>query len=145
MRINKETQYAVLFALYLARAGRATVDTAAANLSISKSFLQRVAHKLKQKAVITSVRGPGGGYELVNDIRLIDVFNAAGDNGLLSQTDRNKFATGGLEERALELFVSNLGMAMWPLLNRTVRNVMNEIIVNETAHLNRLDTKGLEQ
>jgi len=145
MRLTKESQYAILLSLYIARAGRANIETAAANLGLSESFLYQVARNLRKGNILNSIRGPGGGYELVNSIRLLDVLSSIDGNGLLSQTERLKYATGVPEERALELIVSNMGLAMWPLLNKPIKTIMAELSSKETSILNLISSKSLEQ
>lgn len=145
MKINKKTQYGLMFTLYLARAGRATVEDASHNLLLSKSFLEQVARRLRLAGVISSVRGPGGGYELKTDARMMDVFNALSPVSFISKVEYAQLSKGMPEARALAHYSQTLNLGVYPVLNRKVRSVMSELVANEMVHLNRLDVNGLEQ
>lgn len=147
MRLSKESQYALLFTMYLSRAGRATVGTSSINLNLSPHFLHQIARKLKIEKIVKSTRGPGGGYSLEDNIRIIDVLNVFDHNGLLDSEDRQKYATSGVvEERSLEHFISNLGMAMWPILNQTVQSWVERLVQNEMLSMEALgEDKGIFQ
>lgn len=145
MKINKKTQYGLMFTLYLARAGRATIDDAAHNMSLSKSFLEQVARRLRISGVISSVRGPGGGYELKADARMMDVFNSLSPVTILNKADYIQLSKGMPEARALAHYSQTITLGVYPVLNRKIRSVMSELVANEMVHLNRLDVNGLEQ
>jgi Rrf2 family protein len=145
MRLNKETQYALLLGMYLARSGRSTIETVVANLNLSKSFLHKVAHNLRRRGILESTRGPGGGFALAKDVRIIDIFNSIDGNGFLSQRERLKLATGVVEERMLELIVSNMGLAIWPVINKTLKQFVSELTQTELKQLNTLTAESLEQ
>lgn len=90
MRINKDVQYAMLFVLYTKRVGRATVEGAAKNLKISKSFLEQITRKLRMGGLIKAIKGPGGGYELKQGIIFtIDIFNAISPIDLFLEKDKS--------------------------------------------------------
>ncbi len=140
MGLNKITQYSLLFCLYLARAGRANVKDIAANLSLPKRFLEQIARKLKLAGVVNSVRGPGGGYSLVEGIKIIQIINAVTEVSLLTKTEHFNYIKGQPEERALALYTSWIGSKQSTMLNMTVTNVM-EVLVK--AEMHTLDNKNL--
>jgi len=131
--------------LYLSRAGRAKVEDVAANLNLSHSFLNQVARKLKLTGVLFSFKGPGGGYELVEDARMVDIFTALSPFILLDSEEVRRYASGQPEGRALVDYAKNLGSSSYIVLRRKVKDVMNVLIANEVKHFGMLDTNGLEQ
>lgn len=135
MRLNKNIQYGLLFTLYICRAGRASVQSAAEGLGVSYPLLSQVATKLRRAKVIKSIRGPGGGYELTGEPSVLEVFQAVSPIKLLKDADTVKYNRGGDEARSLVNYVSNLGYALAPLLKRKVRNVGAELVAAEMLKL----------
>ena len=145
MRLNKDTQYGILFSLYLSRAGRATLEDAASELKLPKNFLAQVVRKMRLKGLVRSVRGPGGGYELTKEVTPLDILNVFDAYNIINSKEQSNYLTGGPEERAFALYAKNLSLALYPLLARKIKNVMSELVANEVAKLDKLDMKGLEQ
>lgn len=139
MRLTRKAQYGVLFALYLSRSGRVSVDVAAANLGVSRLFLHQVARYLRIGGIITSHRGVNGGFELKGNPTVGEVIAVLSPTKLLSETERNLYQKGDSDARAFVSFVRNLSNAMAPLLNRSIRNIGQELVANEMAKLNRIN------
>lgn len=138
MRINKKLQYGLLLTLYICRAGRATVEGAAEGLKVSYPFLAQIAGQLRKGGVLKSIRGEHGGYEIVGEPKVQDVFNALSPVSLLSKQEANAYAKGPAEHRALAQFAGSLGLAISPFLRRKVRAVGSDLVANEMGRLNRL-------
>lgn len=67
MKLSRTAQYAVRAVLYLgehARSGPVTVGTLAEELSIPRNYLAKTLLSLSRWGVLSSARGPGGGFEL---------------------------------------------------------------------------------
>ena len=76
MRLTTKGRYAVTAVLYLAiNEGRGPIALAdiAERQGISLSYLEQLFAKLRKRGVVSSVRGPGGGYHLARDPRAIHV------------------------------------------------------------------------
>ncbi len=144
MKLNKKVQYGLLLCLYLSRSGRSKIEIVALNLNLSRSFLDQVANKLKNRGVIKSFKGPGGGFELIEDAKMLWIFQALDSVRFLTDKEIKEYITGTPEKRALSHFTSTLSAALNPLLNRRVVNVMKEVVANEMGSLNTLNIKGLE-
>lgn len=138
MRMNRMLQYALLLVLYLCRAGRARLADVVENLNLSLTFMGVVARKLRLGRVIKSIRGPGGGYEIIGDPTVRDVVEAMSPVFLLSGREMSSYVRGAPEHRALAQCVVSFQAIMGPLLRRKVRNVNNELAANEIAALNGL-------
>lgn len=144
MRVNKDTQYGVLFTLYIARAGRAKVSDAADNLGLSESFLAQIARKLRLAGVINSVKGPGGGYELNGEPKMSQVFKAFTPDVLLTTKEIMGHMRGGLEQRSFVHYIAGIDRSMRSLLDKKITVVMRDYAAGEAGKLDSLDLKGLE-
>lgn len=138
MIFNKNIQYGLSFALYLAQAGRATVDTASENLKLSKLFLYQIARKLKASGVIKAVRGPGGGYELIGEPTMRDVISALDKKVYINEKDLQSIKVGSPEQRALANFVVAFRLESSKLMNISIKKVFVATIEKEKAYLDNL-------
>jgi len=67
MRLSQTAEYALRAALHLAEHGRESalpVGEIADTLSVPKNYLAKILHQLGKAGVLTSTRGPGGGFRL---------------------------------------------------------------------------------
>lgn len=82
MRLSTKGRYAVMAMADLASHGNekpVALADIAARQEISLSYLEQLFGKLRKGGLVTSVRGPGGGYMLsrgANDVRVSDVILA---------------------------------------------------------------------
>lgn len=85
MRITTKGRYALKAMLVLARHPFDTVVTVkqiSGETSVSHEFLEQLLIKLKKAGLLRSVRGPGGGYKLVqpaSEISIKAIFDAVGE------------------------------------------------------------------
>lgn len=142
MTLNKHSQYALLLGLYISRAGRATIEEAAANMNLSKPMLHQVARKMRLGKVIKSIRGPGGGYELEKNVEVGEILGIFENLSFLTKEDIGMHRIGSQEQRALANYTKNLSRALIPLLNRKVNNVMSELVANEMTQLDLRNLSG---
>ncbi len=82
MKLSTKGRYAVMAMADLAEAsggGPVTLADIASRQSISLSYLEQLFAKLRRAEVVSSVRGPGGGYRLgraASEIRISDIISA---------------------------------------------------------------------
>jgi Rrf2 family iron-sulfur cluster assembly transcriptional regulator len=85
MRITTKGRYALRAITNLAMKGTdrpVPIKTLAAEEEISPEFLEQIFFKLKKSGIISSVRGPGGGFVLEQDpedVSVKDIFEAVGE------------------------------------------------------------------
>jgi len=85
MRITTKGRYALKAILFLAvnaQGSPISIKEISAVQKISPEFLEQLFFKLKKSGIISSVRGPGGGFSLnrpLEDITVKDVFDAVGE------------------------------------------------------------------
>lgn len=137
MRINSKLQYALLFVLYLSRSGRTNLATAARNLRLPRYFLDQIARELRIAKVIKSVRGPGGGYELIGAPTVGSVFFALNQNLLMKKETTYAYRRGELEHRSLARLVEDFHFSLNPVFNRPIAGVISELVQSEKIMLER--------
>jgi len=85
MRITTKGRYALKAILFLAKfhnGNPISIKEISSAERISPEFLEQLFFKLKKAMIISSVRGPGGGFNLakdLNDITVKDIFDAVGE------------------------------------------------------------------
>ncbi len=90
MRITTKGRYAVRAIVQLAMQGSdkpVSIRKISEIENISAEFLEQIFFKLRKGGIITSVRGPGGGFKLarkVEEISIADIFDAVGEGLILS-------------------------------------------------------------
>ncbi|MDR2471503.1 MAG: Rrf2 family transcriptional regulator, partial [Treponema sp.] len=90
-------RYALRASLALARLQNqhapVTISHLAETEQISSVFLEQIFFKLRRAGIVTSVRGPGGGFQFARDpsvITLLEILEAAGEE--MNVTDCDKHA-----------------------------------------------------
>ena len=76
MRLTTKGRYAVTAMLDLAlhgQSGPVSLADISERQAISLSYLEQLFAKLRRNSLVTSVRGPGGGYKLARDLKEIHV------------------------------------------------------------------------
>lgn len=82
MKLSTKGRYAVMAMADLAHScneGPVTLSDIASRQSISLSYLEQLFAKLRRADIVSSIRGPGGGYKLSRDpaqIRISDIIVA---------------------------------------------------------------------
>lgn len=146
MNLTKEAEYAILFCMYLSRAGRATVGAAAENLHLSKSFLEQVSRKLRLSSMITSVRGPGGGYELISkEVTVYDLLNALGiDFNFIPAEGQDRLRRGPTESRSLAIYAKWYSMNSYHMLDMKLTGLVQNSVNQELTLLDAASDKVVQ-
>lgn len=139
MNFNKNVQYGLMLCFYLSRSGRSNLQIVSENLHLSVHFLEQIARKLRIAGVITSIRGPGGGYELKSNSTIDDVFNAIEPIQLIKSSEIRGLLTGEIEKRALANYAKSFRNVMRLTLKRKIKDVCNETQANEAGMFKSLD------
>ena len=139
MKLNNKLQYGILLALYLSRSGRADLEDVANGLHVKKYFLQIIANKLTKAKILNYKKNEG--YELVADTKFIELFNTLDRVEFLKN---HEFVSHpSVERRALSLYSIKIGMSLNPLLNKTIKEVMQAQIAAEVHVLNNVNKEGV--
>lgn len=129
--------------LYLCRAGRANMATLAESLDIPFHFATQIAKTLSNKKVFKSLRGPGGGYEIIGDPTVRDVLCALGSIRPLTSKESDRLSRGAVEHRALAQWARVFSGALDALLNQPVRSVSKALVVHELQRMNSVSNVGV--
>jgi Rrf2 family iron-sulfur cluster assembly transcriptional regulator len=87
MRITTRGRYALRASLALAKLGKdgkpVSINTLAEQENISSVFLEQIFYKLRKAGIVSSIRGPGGGFcfaKPLDKLTVRDVLEAAGED-----------------------------------------------------------------
>jgi Rrf2 family protein len=138
MRLNKKSQYALLFVLYLHRSGLVSTPVVAENLGVSQSFLEQIARSLRVAGLIGVKRGPGGGYHVIGQPTVMQVLAAIGAKGMSAPKETFEHAIRGTEGRTLNHLLGTTSIAINTVFSQPVIRFHNELIEQETRQLNTL-------
>jgi hypothetical protein len=140
MGLNYYTRIGILLCLYLSRSGRANLSDVAESLRIDLNNLYLIADTLLEHKVINFVFDKG--YELNENITFFNVLYAIEGTKFMQKHEYFKHSDPSMEHRALAVYDVNLGLALAPVLNRTIKNAMLELIANEVKLLDRNGSSG---
>jgi len=126
MNITTRGRYALRASLALAKLGRDGKPVSISNLSeeenISPVFLEQIFYKLRKAGIVTSIRGPGGGFcfaKSLNELTVKQVLDAAGENLEITFCDK----TGDNCDKIGQC----LCHYVWLEVNQLVHNYFNNI------------------
>jgi Rrf2 family iron-sulfur cluster assembly transcriptional regulator len=96
MRITTRGRYALRASLALAKLGKigypVSINTLSERENISSVFLEQIFFKLRKAGIVSSVRGPGGGFcfaHTLDKITVKDILDAAGEDLTVSTCDKH--------------------------------------------------------
>lgn len=143
MTITKQSQYGVLFVLYLYRAGRATVSTVSQALRLSNTFLVQVAAKLRIAGIVKSIRGAGGGYEVVGLPTVQNVFTALGEKDPMSQAILQSYSQSDFEKRAFSQYFKLLNATNRQVLLVPIKSLGTSLVDMEMRTMEKVSPEGV--
>lgn len=137
MKLTSKGRYAVTAILDLALnadKGPVTLSDISERQHISLSYLEQLFAKLRRQGVVTSVRGPGGGYRLglpADQISIGMVIAAVNENIDVTKCSGKENCQSGGE---------CLTHSLWEELSLRIENFLNEITLAELVnkHQNKL-------
>lgn len=103
MRLTTKGRYAVTAMLDLAihaRQGPVSLNDISGRQGISLSYLEQLFAKLRRSGLVSSVRGPGGGYRLSRedaDINVADIVDAVNESMDATRCNRKGDCQDGVE------------------------------------------------
>ena len=103
MRLTTKGRYAVTAMLDLAihaRQGPVSLNDISGRQGISLSYLEQLFAKLRRRGLVSSVRGPGGGYRLSRedaDINVADIVDAVNESMDATRCNRKGDCQDGVE------------------------------------------------
>ena len=116
MKLSTKSRYAVQAMVDLAKNSSSkpcSLADIAIRQNISLSFLEQIFNKLKRSNLVSSMKGPGGGYILTkrsDDIRVAEIIHSVEENIKATGcgNDPNSFCTGKSERCLTHHFLEDL-------------------------------------
>ena len=135
MRLTTKGRYAVTAMLDLALhsdQGPVSLSDISNRQEISLSYLEQLFSKLRKKALVTSVRGPGGGYRLSrsND----DIFVAQ----IVDAVNESVDATGCKGRSDCQSGNTCLTHHLWCDLSDQIHDFLSQISLEQLVHRNEV-------
>ncbi|MDR1099002.1 MAG: Rrf2 family transcriptional regulator [Treponema sp.] len=97
MRITTRGRYALRASLALAKLGRngepISINILSEEENISSVFLEQIFFKLRKAGIVSSVRGPGGGFcfaRPLDTLTVKEILDAAGEDLSITLCDKHK-------------------------------------------------------
>jgi len=131
MKYSTKVRYGLAVVMVLAEKNEITALITIANrLGLSKNYLEQVLFLLKSHQIVESIKGPSGGYKLMNrdDLDLYAVFSAL-DSDLTDSTDEQRLDDHKLNQ----------------LLNNEVYTPIEEIVMKQLKSIKIKDLVKLNQ
>ncbi|MAI42691.1 MAG: Fe-S cluster assembly transcriptional regulator IscR [Gammaproteobacteria bacterium] len=124
MRLTAKGRYAVTAMLDVAvhmKEGPVSLAEVSKRQDISLSYLEQLFGKLRQRDLVRSVRGPGGGYRLIQDLEDISV------GSIVDSVDENVDATRCSGRADCQHGETCLTHELWADLSDEINNFLNSI------------------
>jgi len=124
MRISRTVEYGFIAAVFIAqnrKDGRVIARTISKAHGISTEYLQQVLQHLAKYGILTSLRGPKGGFDLAKpatEITLLDIIEAI-DGSVQASTG----LTGEATKKAEKIFIDVSKTAKVSLAKVTIADV----------------------
>jgi Rrf2 family iron-sulfur cluster assembly transcriptional regulator len=145
MKLGTRGRYAVMAMVDLARYGNGdpvSLTAIAERQEISLSYLEQLFAKLRRRGLVSSVRGPGGGYRLAHDqdqIRISDIIVAV-DEPLHAVRCTPGEAIGCRGDRS-----RCLTHDLWEELSNQIHLYLSSVSLGDVCEKRVLGTSGLVQ
>lgn len=133
MKYSTKVRYGLAVVMVLAEKNEITALITIANrLGLSKNYLEQVLFLLKSHQIVESIKGPSGGYKLINkdDLDLYMVFSAL-DSDLTDSTDEQR-----LDDLKLNLLLNN---EVYTPIEQTVMKQLKSIKIKDLVKLNQAE------
>jgi Rrf2 family iron-sulfur cluster assembly transcriptional regulator len=143
MRLTTKGRYAVTAVLDLAfhqENGPVSLAAISERQCISLSYLEQLFAKLRRNGVVTSTRGPGGGYSLQrnsNEISVSDIILAVDESCQITGCDEAESCNGGDYQC--------LTHDLWQELSNEIRSFLDGITLAEIMNSETVREVSLRQ
>jgi Rrf2 family iron-sulfur cluster assembly transcriptional regulator len=138
MRITTRGRYALRASLALAKMGKdgapVSITSLAEQEQISSVFLEQIFFKLRKAGIVSSVRGPGGGFcfaQPLDKLTIKQILDAAGEDLDVIACDKHK-------KEDCERIGCCLSHAVWIDVTELVNNYFNSVTLASILEKNRL-------
>jgi Rrf2 family iron-sulfur cluster assembly transcriptional regulator len=144
MRITTRGRYALRASLALARLGKDGSPVSINNLSeqedISSVFLEQIFFKLRKAGIVSSVRGPGGGFCFARPLEKLtikEILDAAGEDLDVIACDKQK--------RDCDRIGYCLTHPVWTNVTDLINDYFRSVTLASILENNQIDVKDEER
>lgn len=142
MRLTSKGRYAVTAMLDVAlhaELGPVPLADISERQGISLSYLEQLFAKLRKEGLVSSVRGPGGGYRLADDAHKIAV------GKIIAAVNESVDATKCHGETGCQGGIQCLTHTLWRDLSARISDFLNEITLGELVQQAEVKTIAEQQ
>lgn len=142
MRLTTKGRYAVTAMLDLAlhqQQGPISLADISARQEISLSYLEQLFAKLRKHELVSSVRGPGGGYQLARDMANIYVAE------IIDAVDESVDATNCAGQGDCQDGMICLTHHLWVELSAQIHNFLSNISLASLVERNEIQAVSIRQ
>lgn len=139
MRLTHKMQTALLFCLYLTRAGRVNASVVGDILNLDVATLNDILLSLSLAQIVDS---ESGDYSLIGNPTVDDILKAVSHKPTLTAKETAVYRQGQHEHRALALLADKLTTAVAPILSRTIRGIGNDLVIAEISQMDSASGLG---
>jgi len=133
MKYSTKVRYGLAVVMVLAEKNEVTsLISIAIRLGLSKTYLEQVLFLLKSHQVVESIKGPSGGYKLINmdNLDLYTVFSAL-DSELTETQDEQS-----LDDKKLNQV---LNKEVYSPIEATVTHKLKSILIKDLVRINQAE------
>jgi len=133
MKYSTKVRYGLAVVMVLAEKNEVTALITIANrLGLSKNYLEQVLFLLKSHQIVESIKGPSGGYKLINinELDLFSVFSAL-DSDLTESTDEQR-----LDDHRLNQLLNN---EVYSPIELSITKQLKSIKIKDLTKLNQAE------
>jgi len=133
MKYSTKVRYGLAVVMVLAEKNEVTsLISIAIRLGLSKTYLEQVLFLLKSHQVVESIKGPSGGYKLINkdNLDLYTVFSAL-DSDLTETQDEQS-----LDDKKLNQV---LNKEVYSPIEATVTHKLKSILIKDLVRINQAE------
>ena len=143
MRLSTRSTYGMRALVELGlTAGQGPVSAAliAKRQALSVAYLEQLLHRLKKQGIVSSVRGPRGGYVLAKDpqritmadvVRILDGVNSAGNGHGRPIVRRSVGSRNRLREEAHDAHAQLIVQAVWRCVHERLTQSLGAVTLHD--------------
>ena len=136
MKLSTKSRYAVMAMAYIAKhrdRQPISLQEIATDQKISLSFLEQIFYKLRQNNIVTSIRGPRGGYQInieLSDISISKIFTAVDESFKMTRCSKGV----GCIEKSAKCMTHDLWKGMTTNMISYLNSISLEDLINNNIN-----------
>lgn len=132
MKLTTKGRYAVSALIELAASeAPVSLQAIAQKCDISLNYLEQIFIKLKNKNIVTAVKGPGGGYCLkAKDLKIVDIIDAVEENTIMTVCSAKSWCLPSKRQTKCNTH------DLWDGLSLQIRSYLSNISVQDVINNN---------